>query len=93
MSTTVAWAYTTVHHTNKTKNRQCVYARERTLLEDKTETITGSTVARDKSLVAMSRITALGDSCRTTDSSPVKRSRVRPPEIVIKHGGKRISHI
>ena len=87
------WRTLTVHHTNKTKNRQCVYDRERILLEDMTETITGSMVARHKSLVPMPIITALGDSSRTTDSSPVKRSRVRPPEIVVKHGGKMISHI
>ena len=81
----------TVHHTHKTKKRQCVYDQERTPV-DTTETITVSTVARDKSLVPMSIITALGDSSRTTDSSPVERSRVRPPEIMVKHGGKRITH-
>ena len=67
VSTTVCVHNGTLY--KQTKKRQCEYDRERTLLEDTTETITWSTVARDKAVVPMSIITALGDRSRTTDSS------------------------
>ena len=66
VSTTVCVHNGTLYKQDKETS---MWVRERTLLEDTTETITWSTVVRDKAVVPMSIITALGDRSRTTDSS------------------------